>query len=68
MQLGTGTSCTRAMSIWLCLVFSFIVPTMLAALEVKMGRGGQDEPARKSGITSNEKKGSIVSCGPFLIP
>ena len=34
-----------------------------------MGRGGQDEPAGKSGINSDEKKGGVVvSCGPFPIP
>ena len=32
-----------------------------------MGRGEQDEPARKSGITSDEKKGGVVICGPFPI-
>ena len=33
-----------------------------------MGRGGQVEPAGKSGITSNEKKGGVISCRPFPIP
>ena len=33
-----------------------------------MGRGGQDELAGKSGITLDEKKSSVVSCGPFPIP
>ena len=32
-----------------------------------MGRGGRDKPAGKSGITSDEKKGSVVSCEPFPI-
>ena len=33
-----------------------------------MGCGGQEEPAGKSGITSNEKKGGIfVSRRPFPI-
>ena len=32
-----------------------------------MGRGGQDERAGKSGITSNEKKGGVVSYRPFPI-
>ena len=40
----------------------------LPAFEVKMGRGGQDEPAGKSGITSDEKRGGVASCGPFPIP
>ena len=30
-----------------------------------MGRGGQDEPAGEPGITSDEKKGGVMSCGPF---
>ena len=30
-----------------------------------MGRGGQLELVGKSGITSDEKKGGVVSCGPF---
>ena len=30
-----------------------------------MSRGGQDKLAEKSGITLDEKKGGIVSCGPF---
>ena len=29
-----------------------------------MGCGGQNEPVGKSGITSDQKRGSIVSCGP----
>ena len=33
-----------------------------------MGCGGQDELAGKSGIASDEKKGRVVSCGPFPIP
>ena len=33
-----------------------------------MGRGGQDEPAGKSGITLDKKKSSVVSCGPFCHP
>ena len=33
-----------------------------------MSRGEQDRPAGKSDITSDEKKGGIVSCGPFPIP
>ena len=38
-----------------------------SAPEVKIGHGGQDELVGKSGITSNEKKGSVMSCGhiPF---
>ena len=32
-----------------------------------MGRGEQDEPAGKSGITSDQRTGSAVSCGPFPI-
>ena len=43
-------------------------PKRYSALEIKMGRGGQDELAGKSGITSDEKKGGVVSCGPFPIP
>ena len=43
-------------------------PKRYSALEMKMGRGGQDEPAGKSEITSNEKMGGVVSCGPFPIP
>ena len=31
-----------------------------------MGCGGQDKPVGK--FTSDEKKGGIVSCGPFPIP
>ena len=27
-----------------------------------MGGGGQDEPVGKSGITSDEKKSSVVTC------
>ena len=42
-------------------------PKRFSALEVKMGRGGQDEPAGTSGITSDEKNGGVVSCGPFSI-
>ena len=38
-----------------------------SALEVKMGHGGQDETGEKSEITSDEKKGSVMSCGPFPI-
>ena len=30
-----------------------------------MGRGEQDEPAGKSGITSGQRTGGVVSCGPF---
>ena len=41
---------------------------LYSALKVKTGRGGQDELAGKSGITSDEEKGSIVSCGSFTIP
>ena len=33
-----------------------------------MGHGGQNKPAGKSGITLDERKGSVVSCGPFPIP
>ena len=34
-----------------------------------MSRGGQDKPAGKPGITSDEKKCSgVVSCGPFPSP
>ena len=34
-----------------------------------MGHGGQDEPAGKSGITLDEKRGGgIRRCGPFPIP
>ena len=33
-----------------------------------MGHGGQDKPAGKSGITSDEKKDGILSCGPFPHP
>ena len=33
-----------------------------------MDRGGQDEPAGKSGISSFKKKGSVVRFGPFPIP
>ena len=33
-----------------------------------MGRGGQDDPAGKSGVISDEKRGGVVSCRPFLIP
>ena len=33
-----------------------------------MGRGRQDEPAGTSGITSNDEKGGVLSCGPFPIP
>ena len=29
---------------------------------------GQDKLAGKSGITSDEKKGGVVSCEPFPIP
>ena len=29
---------------------------------------GQDEPVEKSEITSDEKKGGVVNCGPFPIP
>ena len=29
--------------------------------------GGQDKPGGKSGITSDQQKGSVVSCGPFPI-
>ena len=32
-----------------------------------MGRGEQGEPARKSGITSVQKTGGVVSSGPFPI-
>ena len=39
----------------------------LSALEVKLGHGRQDKLAGNSGITSDEEKGGIVSCGPFLI-
>ena len=35
---------------------------------MKMGCGGQDEPVGKSEITLDEKKGGVVSCGPFPIP
>ena len=51
-----------------CLLSIPCVQSPFLALEVKMGRGGQDEPAGKSGITSDEKKGGVVSCGPFSIP
>ena len=44
------------------------IPCLSKALKVKMGRGGQDELAGKSGIISDEKKGGVVSCGPFHIP
>ena len=33
-----------------------------------MGHGGHDGLAGKSGITSDEKKGSVMSCGLFPIP
>ena len=33
-----------------------------------MGRGEQGEPAGKSGITSDQRTGGVVSCGPFPIP
>ena len=39
-----------------------------SALMVKMGRGEQDKPAGKSGITSDVKKGGVASSGPFPIP
>ena len=39
-----------------------------SVLEVKIGHGGQDEPPKKSGITSEERKGGVVSCGLFTIP
>ena len=39
-----------------------------SALKVKMGHGGQEGPARKSEITLDKKKGSIVSCGPISHP
>ena len=39
-----------------------------SVFEVKMGHGGQDELAGNSGISSDKKKGDIVSCGPFPIP
>ena len=41
------------------------VQSAFSALEVKMGRSGQDEHAGKPGITSDEKKGGVVSCGRF---
>ena len=44
------------------------VQSAFSVLGVKMGRGGQDEPAGKSGITSDEKKGDVLSYGPFPIP
>ena len=34
-------------------------PKRFSVLEVKMGRGGQDEPAGKSGITLDEKKDGV---------
>ena len=42
-------------------------PKRFSGLKVKMGGGGQDEPAGKSEITLGEKKGGVVSCGPFPI-
>ena len=39
-----------------------------SVLEVNMGHGEQDELTGKSGITSNQRTGGIVSCGPFPIP
>ena len=32
-----------------------------------MGRGEQDEPTGKSGITLDQRTGGVVSCGPFPI-
>ena len=32
-----------------------------------MGCGGQDDLAGKSGITPDEKKGGVMSCGLFPI-
>ena len=40
-------------------------PKCYLVLKMKMGRGGQDKLLGKFGITSDEKKGSIVSCGHF---
>ena len=51
-----------------CLLSIPCVQSAFSALEVKMSRGGQDELAGKSGITSDEKKGGVVSCGPFPMP
>ena len=33
-----------------------------------MGHGEQDESAGKSGITSDQRTGGVVSCGSFTIP
>ena len=37
-------------------ILSIPCEVLFSALEVKMGSGGQDEPAGKSGITSDEKR------------
>ena len=33
-----------------------------------MSRGEQGESVGKSGITSEQRTGSVVNCGPFPIP
>ena len=43
-------------------------PKRFSMLEMKMGHSGQDELVGKSGITLDEKKRGVVSCGPFPIP
>ena len=43
-------------------------PKRYLVLKVKMGSGEQDELAGKSGITSDQRTGSVESCGPFPIP
>ena len=43
-------------------------PKCFLVLEVKMSGGKQGEPAGKSGITSDQRKVGVVSCGSFPIP